>query len=142
MYQDPLKYSFELGRFKFVSSAFSVAENSAPYIQNLQSNFTVYATESSKLYVGKLSDFESPKTLEITAAGVQCGNPVDRIITPPLGTETELLIIVRVPYDVLDDTCILTIKATDNDKKNPMTLEQQILINVIAQKFQAVSNTN
>jgi hypothetical protein len=36
----------------------------------------------------------------------------------------------------------LTIKATDNDKKSPMTLEQQIVINVIAQKFQAIFNTN
>ena len=125
-----------------VSSAISVAENSAPYVQNLQSNFTVYATESYKLYVGKLSDFESPKTLEITATSVKCANPVDWISLPPLGTETELSMIVGVPSDVLDNTCILTIEATDNDKKKPMTLEQQIVINVISQKYQVVSNAN
>ena len=95
MYQDPLKHSFELGRFKVGPPIIDIA-NSAPYIENLRKEFTVYTTEISKLILGKLSDVESPKTVSVTKSSVLCDNPVDWITPPSLGTETELSIIVRV----------------------------------------------
>jgi hypothetical protein len=60
---------------------------------------------------------------------------VDWIVPPPLGTETELSIIVRVPLNVTGDACTVTIEATDNDENEPITLMEKIKINVIEQKF-------
>ena len=67
---------------------------------------------------------------------------MDWIVPPPLGTETELSIIVRVPLNVTGDTCTVTIEATDNDANKPITLVQEIKIIVIEQKFQGVLLSN
>ena len=82
------------------------------------------AGESTILYVGKLYDAESPKTTELIHSSVKCGNPVDWIRPPPLGQETHILIQVRVPQDVLDDTCFVQLELTDNNKIKPINVSQ------------------
>lgn len=73
----------------------------------------MYANEATKLNVGKLNDFETPTFVKVTSSSVSCGNKVDWITPPAIGTETDLSIVVRVPQDVQDDFCFVRIEATD-----------------------------
>ena len=51
---------------------------------------------------------------------------------------TDIIIQVKVPLDARDDTCLLTLVITDNDKNTPLESTQTVEIFVVSQKFQGV----
>jgi len=132
-----LKQNFELVRFKIVPADFTIA-NSAPIVNNFVGEIQIYANESKEVTIGELSDSENTSAFTIKKMKAKCEENESTWINSEKSTDFKIILVLRVPSDIISETCTFEFTVYDNDLKAPISLTKTVKIIVKAQKFKGV----
>ena len=99
---------------------------------------TIFANESKEVAIAELSDFENSQALTITNLIAECAANDSNWINFSGSTNSKITLVMRVPSNVVDDTCIFVFTVNDNDLKAPISLTKKVKIIVKAQEFEGV----
>ena len=98
----------------------------------------IFANESKEVAIAELSDFENSQALTITNLKAECAANDSNWINFSGSTNSKITLVMRVPSNVVDDTCIFVFTVNDNDLKAPISLTKKVKIIVKAQEFEGV----
>ena len=99
------------------------------------SEFKIFANELKQVVVAEISDFENNDTLTISNLKVECQTNESKWINPSGSTSTRVSLLLKLPSNVVDDTCTFEFTINDNDSKAPISLTKIVTIQVFHQSF-------
>ena len=107
-------------------------------MSNFLGEIQIYANESREVVIAELSDFEDSSALTITNLKAECATNGSKWINYSKSTNSKITLVIRVPSDVVNETCTFQFTVNDNDSQLPIILTKTVKIIVKAQKFEGV----
>lgn len=105
-WQDPIKFTYEVGRFRIVPQDY-VLVNSEPSLIEPENSFYLFPGDKKILRIGKITDEETPETITIAKVEAICREEdKDWLKLPEKDKFTASLDLeVNIPEDAPDNDC-------------------------------------
>ena len=99
------------------------------------SEIKIFENEVKQVAVAEITNFENYDTLTISNFKAECKINDSKWINPSGSTSTRVSLLLKLPSNVVDDTCTFEFTINDINSKEPISLTKIVIIHVFHQSF-------